>query len=53
MVGVPNNWAFALADFNAVTAASASGCKPLLQGVIVECPFATPIMGLLMKSSSL
>ena len=28
------------------TAASASFCKPELQGVMVLCPLATPIIGL-------
>ena len=36
----------------AATAASASGCRPLLQGVMVEWPLATPTMGL-SKSCSL
>ena len=30
----------------ALMAASASGCRPALQGVMVECPLAMPIIGL-------
>ncbi|MNL68030.1 hypothetical protein D3C87_1926910 [compost metagenome] len=52
MVGVPNTWGLALDDRMASIAASAKRCRPLLQGVIVEWPLATPIMGLL-KSASL
>jgi hypothetical protein len=33
-------------------AASASFCKPLLQGVMVLCPLATPTMGFLKSDSS-
>ncbi len=33
------------------TAASTSGCRPELHGVMVECALATPIIGL-SKSSS-
>ena len=52
MVGVPNNWGLAPLALRAATAASASGCNPLLQGVMVEWPLATPTIGFL-KSDSL
>jgi len=52
MVGVPKSWGFAPTDFSATTAASAKGCRPLLQGVMVEWPLAMPTMGLFTKSSS-
>ena len=52
MVGVPNTWALAPAASSASIAASASFCKPLLQGVTVEWPLATPIIGFV-KSPSL
>ena len=45
IVGVPKIWAFAPPASKASTAASAKRCSPLLQGVMVECPFATPIIG--------
>ena len=46
MVGVPKICGLAPASFSASTAASASFCRPLLQGVMVLWPLATPIMGL-------
>ena len=46
MVGVPKSWALAPAPCRPMTAASASFCRPELQGVMVEWPLATPIMGL-------
>ena len=46
MVGVPNICALAPAALSAAAAASARGCNPALQGVMVECPLAIPIMGL-------
>ena len=46
MVGVPKIWALPPASSMPSTAASASFCKPLLQGVIVLWPLATPTMGL-------
>ena len=52
IVGVPNIWGLALDSRIAMMAASTNGCKPLLQGVIVECALATPIIGL-EKSDSL
>ncbi|MNY38514.1 hypothetical protein D3C86_1731480 [compost metagenome] len=52
MVGVPNTWGLAREARIASMAASASRCRPLLQGVIVEWPLATPIMGF-SKSASL
>ena len=45
MIGVPNIWGFPPAFRIAALAASASGCRPALQGVIVECPLAIPIIG--------
>ena len=50
MVGVPKICGLALASFTAATAASASFCSPELHGVMVEWPFATPIIGLLKSS---
>ncbi len=52
MVGVPNTCELALQPAISSIAASASFCSPELQGVIVEWPLATPIIGL-SKSSSL
>ncbi len=46
IVGVPNTCELALPSAIAAIAASASLCKPELHGVIVECPLATPIIGL-------
>ena len=46
MVGVPNSCALAPKSFRLATAASASGCRPELHGVMVEWPLATPIIGL-------
>jgi len=46
MVGVPKTCGLAPASFSATMAASARRCRPLLQGVIVLWPLATPIMGL-------
>ena len=46
MVGVPKIWALPPDSSMPSTAASASFCKPLLQGVMVLCPLATPTMGL-------
>ena len=46
IVGVPNVCGLPPASRTAMTAASASFCKPELHGVIVECPFAMPIIGL-------
>ncbi len=46
MVGVPNVWALPPASWMASTAASASFCRPELQGVMVLWPLATPTMGL-------
>ena len=51
-VMVPNICGMAPAFFNARSAFMASSFNPLLQGVIVEKPLATPTMGL-SKSSSL
>ena len=45
-VGTPNTCDLAPASSKAMTAASASCCSPLLQGVMVEWPFATPTIGL-------
>lgn len=45
MVGVPNTCGLALAPRMASMAASARRCRPLLHGVMVEWPLATPIMG--------
>ena len=52
MVGVPKICGLPPASLTAATAASASGCSPALQGVIVEWPLAMPIIGL-EKSASL
>ena len=52
IVGVPNTCELALQEAISSIAASASFCRPELQGVIVEWPLATPIIGL-SKSSSL
>ena len=52
MVGVPNTWALPPAASIASMAASASFCKPLLQGVMVLWPLATPTMGFLKSSAS-
>ncbi len=52
MVGVPKICGLAPASFRPMTAASARRCRPELQGVIVEWPLATPIIGL-PKSPSL
>ena len=46
MVGVPKICALPPASSMPATAASASFCSPLLHGVIVLCPLATPTMGL-------
>ncbi len=46
IVGVPNTCALPPAARMPSTAASASTCRPELHGVIVEWPFATPIIGL-------
>ena len=51
IVGVPKVWALPPASRMPSTAASASLCKPLLQGVMVLWPLATPTMGL-SKSAS-
>ncbi|CPL07386.1 Uncharacterised protein [Bordetella pertussis] len=45
IVGVPNTWGLARETRMASIAASARRCSPLLHGVIVECPLATPIIG--------
>ncbi len=50
MVGVPKICGLAPASFRPSTAASASTCRPELQGVIVEWPLATPTIGLLKSS---
>ena len=52
MVGVPKIWAFPPASSMPATAASASFCRPALQGVMVEWPFATPIIGFLKSAAS-
>ena len=52
MVGVPNTCALPPASSMPAMAASASFCKPLLQGVMVLCPLATPTMGFLKSPSS-
>ena len=52
MVGVPKICGLAPAALMPSTAASASFCRPELQGVMVECPLAMPIIGL-EKSPSL
>ncbi len=52
MVGTPNACELALHSAIAAIAASASFCRPELQGVMVEWPLATPTIGL-SKSSSL
>jgi hypothetical protein len=46
MVGVPKICGLAPAALSASTAASASFCSPLLHGVMVLWPLATPIIGL-------
>ena len=46
MVGVPKTCGLAPAARRPSTAASASFCRPELQGVIVLWPLATPIIGL-------
>ncbi len=46
MVGTPKSCGLAPASLIAFTATSASGWRPALQGVIVECPLAMPIIGL-------
>ena len=46
MVGVPKICALPPASSMPATAASASFCRPELQGVMVEWPLATPIIGL-------
>ena len=46
IVGVPKIWALPPASSMPATAASASFCRPELQGVMVEWPLATPIIGL-------
>lgn len=46
IVGVPKICGFASAALIAATAASDSRCRPELHGVIVEWPFAMPIIGL-------
>ena len=46
MVGVPKICALPPASSIPMTAASASFCRPELQGVMVEWPLATPIIGL-------
>ncbi len=52
MVGVPKICGLAPAVLRPSTAASASLCRPELHGVIVECPLATPIIGLLKSLGS-
>jgi len=44
IVGRAEICGLAPASFNPITAASASLCRPELQGVIVEWPLATPII---------
>ena len=51
-VGKPNICGLAPTASSAVTARSASGAMPALQGFMVEWPFATPTIGL-SKSASL
>ena len=51
-VGMPNTCGIAPASFNAAIARSTSGWMPALQGFIVLCPLATPMIGL-SKSPSL
>ena len=46
MVGVPKTCALPPPLSIASMAASANRWRPELHGVMVECPFATPIMGL-------
>ena len=46
MVGVPKICGLAQLALSSSTAASASFCRPLLQGVMVLWPLATPIIGL-------
>ena len=46
VLGVPKIGALPRASSIPATAASASFCRPLLHGVIVLCPLATPTMGL-------
>ena len=46
IVGVPKTCALPPASSMAATATSASFCSPLLHGVMVLWPLATPIMGL-------
>src|SRR5262245_41844276 len=46
MVGTPNTCGIAPASFSAAIARSTSGWMPALHGFIVECPFATPTIGL-------
>ena len=52
IVGVPKICALPPAASMPCTAASASRCRPALQGVIVEWPLATPIIGFLKSPSS-
>ena len=52
IVGVPNTCALPPASSMAAIAASASFCRPLLQGVMVLGPLATPIIGFLKSSAS-
>ena len=52
IVGVPNTWALPPASSIAAIAASASFCSPLLHGVMVLWPLATPTIGFLKSSAS-
>ncbi len=48
---VPNICGMPPALRSAASAASASGCRPALQGLSVECPLASPMNGFLKSSS--
>ena len=52
MVGVPKTWALPPASSMPAIAASASFCRPELQGVMVLWPLATPTMGFLKSAAS-
>ena len=52
IVGVPKTWAFPPASSMPAIAASASFCRPELQGVMVLWPLATPTMGFLKSADS-
>jgi len=51
IVGVPKTWALPPASSMPSMAASASFCRPELQGVMVLWPLATPTIGLAKSDS--